>query len=51
MLMFQFSGVSLKELYEKMFEFIVNNSKKLRSDSLIGSFKLDLGSVYDQPGE
>ena len=50
MLMFQYSDISLKDLYETMFEFTVNNSRKMRSDALIGSFKLDVGSVYDQPG-
>lgn len=50
MLMFQYSQISLKDLYETMFEFTVNNSRKMRSDALIGSFKLDIGSVYDQPG-
>ena len=48
--MFQYSAISLKDLYEVMFEITVNNSKKMRSDALIGSFKLDVGSVYDQPG-
>lgn len=50
MLMFQYSHISLKDLYETVFEFTVNNSRKMRSDALIGSFKLDVGSVYDQPG-
>jgi len=49
MLMFQYSHISLKDLYETVFEFTVNNSRKMRSDALIGSFKLDVGSVYDQP--
>ncbi|XP_076821667.1 myoferlin-like isoform X3 [Clavelina lepadiformis] len=49
MLMFNFHE-SLKDLYDFIFEFSVNNSRKMRSDSLIGSFKLDVGSVYDQPG-
>lgn len=48
--MFQYSAISLKDLYEVMFEFDVSNSRKMRSDALIGSFKLDVGSVYDQPG-
>ena len=49
MLMFNFHE-SLKDLYDFIFEFSVNNSRKMRSDALIGSFKLDVGSVYDQPG-
>ena len=48
-MMFNFHE-SLKDLYDFIFEFTVNNSRKMRSDALIGSFKLDLGNVYDQPG-
>ena len=48
-MMFNFHE-SLKELFDFVFEFSVNNSRKMRADALIGSFKLDLGSVYDQPG-
>ena len=48
-MMFNFHE-SLKDLYDFVFEFTVNNSRKMRSDALIGSFKLDLGNVYDQPG-
>ena len=40
---------SLKELFDIIFEFSINNSRKIRSDGLIGSFKLDLGTVYEQP--
>lgn len=47
--MFNFN-MSLKELYDVILEICVNNSNKMRSDSLIGSFKLDLGSVHEQPG-
>uniref|UniRef100_H2Z7H9 C2 domain-containing protein n=1 Tax=Ciona savignyi TaxID=51511 RepID=H2Z7H9_CIOSA len=50
LLMYNFHE-SLKELYDYVVEFTVNNSRKLRSDSLIGSFKLDVGSIYDQPGK
>uniref|UniRef100_H2ZAE4 C2 domain-containing protein n=1 Tax=Ciona savignyi TaxID=51511 RepID=H2ZAE4_CIOSA len=49
LLMFNFNE-SLKELYDYVFEFALNNSRKLRSDALIGSFKLDVGTIYDQPG-
>nr|XP_026691585.1 myoferlin isoform X3 [Ciona intestinalis] len=49
MLMFNFNE-SLRELYDYVFEFSVNNSRRLRSDALIGSFKFDVGSIYDQPG-
>ena len=41
---------SLKELFDFVFEFSVNNSRKMRAESVIGCFKLDLGNVYDQPG-
>lgn len=41
---------SLRDMYDLPIEITVSNSQKLRSDSLIGSFKLDMGSVYDQPG-
>ena len=41
----------MKELYDEILEIFVNNSNKVRSDSLIGSFKLDLGSVHEQPGK
>ena len=49
LLMFNLN-LSLKELYDAMLEILVNNSK-MRSDSLIGSFKMDLGNVHEQPGE
>ena len=38
------------EMFDKLLEFKVVNSKKLLKDSLIGGFKLDLGIVYDEPG-
>ncbi|XP_078489340.1 myoferlin [Ciona intestinalis] len=41
---------SLKELYDYIFEFTVNNSRNMRSNGLIGTFKLDVGSIYNQPG-
>ena len=31
-----------------MIQFKVFNSSKLRHDSLIGSFKIDIGSIYDE---
>nr|XP_026691852.1 myoferlin isoform X2 [Ciona intestinalis] len=40
---------SLKELCDYIFEFTVNNSRNMRSDGLIGTFKLDVGSIYNQP--
>ena len=50
LLMFRYN-TSLRELYDYSCDFQVNNSKKLRSDALIGSFKLSIGSVYDQDGK
>ncbi|TGZ59558.1 hypothetical protein CRM22_009034 [Opisthorchis felineus] len=35
-------------LFEKLIVFGVYHSKKMRKDALIGSFKFDLGLVYDQ---
>ncbi|XP_056005340.1 myoferlin-like isoform X16 [Ostrea edulis] len=37
------------ELMDELIEFKVFNSKKLRSDALIGSFKCDIGMVYIEP--
>ncbi|XP_067657682.1 myoferlin-like isoform X1 [Haliotis asinina] len=37
------------ELFDELIEFQVFNSRKLRSDALIGSFKCDIGLVYDAP--
>ncbi|XP_025096654.1 myoferlin-like isoform X4 [Pomacea canaliculata] len=37
------------ELFDELVEFKVFNSKRLRSDALIGSFKFDIGLVYDEP--
>ncbi|XP_065924822.1 myoferlin isoform X7 [Magallana gigas] len=37
------------DLMDELVEFKVFNSKKLRSDSLIGSFKCDVGMVYLEP--
>lgn len=37
------------ELMDELCEFQIFNSRTLRSDSLIGSFKCDLGLVYDEP--
>lgn len=36
------------EMFDKLVEVKVLNAKKLLRDSLIGSFKLDLGMVYDE---
>ncbi|XP_076460960.1 myoferlin-like isoform X2 [Babylonia areolata] len=37
------------ELFDELLQFQVYNSKRLRSDALIGSFKCDIGLVYDEP--
>lgn len=42
-------NMSPAELFDELIEFQVFNSRKLRSDSLIGSFKMDVGMVYDEP--
>ena len=39
-----------EEMFDKLLDIKVVNSKKLLRDSLVGSFKLDLGVVYDEPG-
>ena len=39
-----------KELFDKVVEVKVLNAKVLLSDCLIGSFKFDLGMVYDEQG-
>ncbi|XP_070210966.1 myoferlin-like isoform X3 [Littorina saxatilis] len=39
---------SPSELFDEIIEFQVFNSRRLRSDSLIGSFKCDIGLVYDE---
>lgn len=38
------------EMFDKLMEIKVLNAKKVLRDSLIGSFKLDLGMVYDEVG-
>ncbi|XP_067038375.1 myoferlin-like isoform X1 [Acropora muricata] len=38
------------DLFEKMVSFEVFNSKKYRSDALIGYFELDIFSIYEMPG-
>ncbi len=38
-----------EEMFDKLLEIKVVNSKKLLRDSLVGEFKLDLGLVYDEP--
>ncbi|XP_074642408.1 myoferlin-like [Tubulanus polymorphus] len=37
------------ELFDELISFNVYNSRKLRSDALIGGFKCDIGMVYDEP--
>ncbi len=37
-------------MFDKLLEIKILNSKKLLRDSLIGSFKLDLGVVFDEAG-
>ena len=39
-----------KELFDKICEIKVLNAKVLLLESMIGSFKFDLGMVYDEPG-
>ena len=39
-----------KELFDKIIEVRVLNSKVLLLESLIGSFKFDVGMAYDEPG-
>ncbi|KAL4231637.1 hypothetical protein ACF0H5_009217 [Mactra antiquata] len=36
------------ELFDELLEFTVFNSRKLRSDAMIGSFKMDIGMVWEQ---
>ena len=38
-----------EEMFDKLLDIKVLNSKKVLRDSLVGSFKLDLGLVYDEP--
>ena len=40
-----------KQMFDKVVQVKVLNAKVLLSDSLIGSFKFDLGLVYDEPGK
>ncbi|XP_075252802.1 myoferlin-like [Convolutriloba macropyga] len=42
-------NMSPQELFSQAVEVEVFNARVLRSDALIGSYKLDIGSVYDQP--
>ena len=39
-----------KEMFDKLLDIKVVNSKTFLRDTLVGSFKLDLGLVYDEPG-
>ena len=40
-----------KEMFDTVVELKVLNSKLLMKEALIGSFKFDLGLVYDEPGQ
>ena len=40
-----------KQMFDKVVEVKVLNAKVLLSDCLIGSFKFDLGMVYDELGK
>merc|ERR550532_2782648 len=42
-------NMSPQQLFSEAVEIEVFNARVLRSDALIGSYKLDIGSVYDQP--
>ena len=44
-------NMSPAELVDQPIIIEVLNSKKMRSDCLIGSFKFDVGMVYIQPGK
>ncbi|ESN98173.1 hypothetical protein HELRODRAFT_177418 [Helobdella robusta] len=37
------------ELFDELLLFEVYDSKKLRADSFIGSFKIEVGMIYDEP--
>ncbi|XP_023217246.1 uncharacterized protein LOC111619706, partial [Centruroides sculpturatus] len=37
------------DLYSETIDFHVNNARAFRSNTLLGSFKLDLGIIYEQP--
>ena len=50
MLYFNFN-LRPKEMFDTIVEIKVLNSKLLLRDALIGSFKFDLGLVYDEPGK
>ncbi|KAL8566025.1 hypothetical protein ACOMHN_062754 [Nucella lapillus] len=41
--------ISPADFFDDFLHFQVFNAKKLRSDALIGSFKCDVGLVYDEP--
>ncbi|XP_060557298.1 dysferlin-like isoform X3 [Ruditapes philippinarum] len=41
-------NASPAELFDELLEFTVFNSRKLRSDAMIGSFKMDIGMVWEQ---
>lgn len=45
---FNYFGISQAELFDKLIEFQVYNSISFLKDALIGSFKIDIGFVYDQ---
>ena len=52
MQMFYFSFKLLpKEMFDTVVEIRVFDSKVLLKEALIGSFKFDLGMVFDEPGQ
>ena len=40
-----------QDMFDTVVEIVVLNSKLPLKDALIGSFKFDLGQVYDEPGQ
>ncbi|XP_046851260.1 myoferlin-like isoform X2 [Xenia sp. Carnegie-2017] len=44
---YNFGNITPDELFEKIVKFEVFNSRKLRSDALIGFFKCDVGLIYE----
>lgn len=45
---FNFFGICQADLFDKFIEFQVYNSVNFLKDALIGTFKIDIGFVYDQ---
>lgn len=48
MFFFNFND-SPSELFDQVLLFEIYDSKKMRSDSFIGSFKIEIGMIYDEP--